>query len=330
MIKKLTSAIRSKMPFIIPIILLPNIFKEFYKYIKYSGVISYKNSQRKSIGKIIMGYHVIEKGLSMPNTKLGFGTTKVTELINECTSYINKFGKDDIQLIHAIEVINEYKKYHKDNNYSINSKLSDEIEKLKKISKIESCTKQINVNKEDYFSKIRSDFSTFSKSRKSIRNYSNDEIPIELIESAVDIAKFAPSSCNRQSYRVHLINNKNSIFEILKIQGGNRGFGNLANKLIIVTANLNYYHAVFEKNGVYVDGGLFSMNLLYALHEKGIGACSLNCCFSSKKESKIRQLIGLNNSEVMIMMITCGFVPENFKYALSEKYSVSEFLIQHN
>ena len=37
-------------------------------------------------------------------------------------------------------------------------------------------------------------------SRHSTRNYKHEELKLEDIEEAVDMARFTPSACNRQNY----------------------------------------------------------------------------------------------------------------------------------
>ena len=43
------------------------------------------------------------------------------------------------------------------------------------------------------------------KSRMSVRAYSNDSIPVELIASILETASQAPSGCNMQPWRVHVL-----------------------------------------------------------------------------------------------------------------------------
>ncbi len=47
----------------------------------------------------------------------------------------------------------------------------------------------------------------------------------------------------------------------------------------------------------YIDGGIFLMNLLYALHFKNIAACPLHCALNLFKERKIKKMLGMKRSE---------------------------------
>lgn len=49
------------------------------------------------------------------------------------------------------------------------------------------------------------DFSTFSRSRKSVRGYKKDPVPREVIEEVINTAKYAPSSYNTQTWKIHVL-----------------------------------------------------------------------------------------------------------------------------
>lgn len=303
-------------------------FKEFLRYVKYSSVVKSSKSGML-LGKIIADYHVIEKGLTMPETRMGFGKDRMLQLIKYCEDYINKHNTTNEQLVHAINVINEYQRFHIEKGFTIDELLSDKIENLKDLANNKESCRQKEFTKEEYYKDVYNSFEQFSKSRLSVRNYSEEDVDIECIKEAVELAKHAPSSCNRQTTRVNIFTDKEKIKKILEIQGGNRGFGHLTNKLIILTSDLSYWHGVYEKSGAYVDGGIFAMNLLYSLHFKKIASCPLNCNLSLSKEKKLRQICDIPPSEVFVVMISCGYVPENFKVPYSKRYSTDHIIKIH-
>ena len=55
---------------------------DMIRYVRYSGIFHKKNTEIKFISDIIMSYHVLEKGLTMPDMRLGFGVERVNALIN--------------------------------------------------------------------------------------------------------------------------------------------------------------------------------------------------------------------------------------------------------
>ncbi|WBL22041.1 nitroreductase family protein [Zunongwangia sp. HRR-M8] len=292
------------------------------RYKKYSDSFLMKN-QNELMGNIIKHYHVFEKGLTMPETRLGFGQPKLIVLINECLKYSELFGINEPQLKHAVAVIKEYENFHIQNNFKLESNTLESLSRINSLGIEGQVSKQLINYSEEYFKNTMAPFDKFSVSRHSLRNFKDSNIPIESITKAIELAKKTPSACNRQAWRTYVFTDKRLIQEILKIQGGNRGFGHLADKLIIVTSELGVFGHSFERNQAFVDGGMYLMNLLYALHFNKIGACPLNCSNTPKKDKILQELCNIPPSEVFICMIACGVPPEEFKLAISPRYDIS-------
>lgn len=300
----------------------------FRRYVNYSSVTS-ENSSSKLISRIIADYHVIEKGLTMNDARFGFGKERLLQLIGNCEKYINLYGANEEQVRIAVGVILEYKNFHQENNFQLDIDLTSDIERLNDMDRFFETVPQKDLNIDTYYKHQTGEFNDFAQSRLSVRNYSEENIPLKHIENAIDLANCAPSSCNRQTVRAHIYSSRKQIKEILDIQGGNRGFGHLANKLIILTSDLSSWHGVSEMNGPYVDGGIFTMNLLYSLHFNKIASCPLNCNLSPKKEKKLRKICKIPESEVFIVMISCGIVPNQFKVPASKRYSKEKLINIH-
>ncbi len=296
---------------------------DFRKNIKFSSAIRYDDTQLKLVSTIIRNYHVVEKGLTMPETRLGFGKDRINILCDDIILYIKKYGLDNDQIHHAIGVLLEYDHLHRQNNFILSDNIQSKINKLKQQIPVVEPTPQLIKTRNEYFKSVKSDFKEFSNSRASIRNFSTEEISVDKILNALELARNTPSACNRQTSRPYVYNNKEEIKEILQVQGGNRGFGHLANKLLIVTADLSVYNSVAERNQAFIDGGMYAMNVLYSLHHNEIAACILNCSHTPEKDKKLRKLCNIKESEVFIAMIACGIPPEKFNVAISKRHSLS-------
>ena len=299
-------------------------YYDFKRYFKFSSTSGY-DTENKLISRIILGYHVIEKGLTMPKTRLGFGKEKLKSLCDNCILYMKKYGDSDIQLNHAVGVVLEYKYYHDNFNFILEKDILDKINNLTSYSNNTiTHTVQISTTRDKYFKFTKDSFQDFSNSRFSVRNYLSEDIPIDKIKESLILSSNAPSACNRQSWRTYLITKSSEIEEILSAQGGNRGFGHLANKLIIITSELSAFGSLSERNQAFIDGGIYAMNILYSLHYHEIAACILNCSFSDDKDRKMRKLCDINDSEVFIAMIACGIPPDEFKIACSKRYDINK------
>jgi nitroreductase len=81
-----------------------------------------------------------------------------------------------------------------------------------------------------------------------------------------------------------------------------------------------------ERNEIWVDGGMFSMSLVYALHSLGLGTCCLNLCQNASEENRLRALVGITPHHSPVMMIAVGNIPETLSVAHSQRKLVKEVL----
>lgn len=143
------------------------------------------------------------------------------------------------------------------------------------------------------------------------------------------MAQTAPSACNRQPTRVHIIENKELIKQCLSLQNGNRGFGNLADKLLIVTGNLQTVLGSQEYFDLNTNVGIFIMNLSYSLHYYEIAHCILNWYALPKTDKNLRKIVEIPEEETVVSFIVCGKAPKEFKIAESPRVPVDEIIKIH-
>jgi len=183
-----------------------------------------------------------------------------------------------------------------------------------------------NHNQTSYFANVGSNFENFSKSRSSVRSFTGEMVSLETINKVIELAKNAPSVCNRQPTKVYYVESKEKVDKVLSIQGGLTGYSSEINQLLVVVSDRNYFYSVGEKNQLYVDGGIFLMNLLYALHFYKIGACPAHWGHNYEKDIEIQKEIDLSDSEKVICVVPIGIPKKEFKTTLSLRRSNDEIL----
>jgi nitroreductase len=295
--------------------------KIFYKYYFTERKLKSKKNYQAFLTK---QYHIVEKGLSLPEPRKGFGKPKIKLLITKSLEYQKKFGWDI--LINNIQgALNQYL----ERNYELEVNDSDFYLFIKRYLTITNGisnggVKKMNVNalKET----VNINYEKFVKSRTSVRNFSKEEIFDSEIFKAVEMARFTPSVCNRQSWKLYYFKDEKTKKELLNLQGGNSGFTDSINKLLIVTTDVRCFTKL-ESNQVYTDGGLFSMNLLLSLHSLEIGSCCLNTCVPYTVEKKIKLIGKIPEYERLIMMVGIGKLNSDFEVAISDKLQPQEIII---
>ena len=293
---------------------------DFRRYWRHSG--SLRQTEREQVlGHLIHGYHRIEKGLTMPNFRAGFGKSAVATLMKWVVVFENRYGTDEPQLHHAVGVLKEYVR--------VNSALGvSEINAVRQFCEMRPYAKNVEERETtaaEFFSEVDAPFPRFVASRHSIRNYAG-EVSESAIRDAVEIAKTAPSACNRQPVRVYCVASRDKIEGMMDLQGGNRGFGKDCDKLLVLTGDLHDGNWINERNSVYFDAGLFTMNLSYALHYSKIVHCILNWSTDAATDRKARSLLGIPENEVIAILIACGRPPEKFRVPCSPRKTLGELL----
>jgi nitroreductase len=89
----------------------------------------------------------------------------------------------------------------------------------------------------------------------------------------------SPSVCNRQPWKVHLIEDEQLLHQVMTAQGGFAGNGHNMQLLLLVTVDLRYFSTSSERNQGFVDGGIYLMSLVYALTYHKMATCILNADF---------------------------------------------------
>ena len=273
--------------------------------------------------EIVMGYHVIEKGLTMPRRRLGFGKGAVVHLANLVTSFEARFGADDPQVVHAVGVLRTYRELHRDSPEAM-PRLDAFLAEHPSVP----AAREPRMKRADFFAAKDAPFPQFAASRHVCRHFAGS-VPRETVEAAVALALTAPSACNRQHVRVHVIDDKAVRDRLFEVQGGTRGFGADADKALVVTADLSSVRWGWERHDCYTNGGIFAMNLCYALHYHGVAHCILHWSVSPEADRAAHELAGIPANEAIVLVLACGMPPEEFDVAASPRLSSGEIMTWH-
>lgn len=219
-------------------ILLGDYYYDFQKFVRTSAEFNHKNSKNSLEASMTMKYHAIEKALTLPSPRPGFGQIRIKQLLMETDQYYNIYGYSDFLKI-VIDSLFTYVKFHTENQVKDIPILNEIEEQISKIGEYKKETSKIGgislITKTDIIEIVNNfNFESFISKRYSIRDFSKKDVTIDKIETAIKLAIRAPSACNRQPWRVHFFQGiqKN---EILKHQNGNRGFSDSINAVLLIT-----------------------------------------------------------------------------------------------
>lgn len=286
---------------------------DFDRFFAHSGME--KNDAETIAAKIRLTVHALEKGLSVKEQKTDFGKEKVTNLLHLLKAYQACGENPDPQVITLAKAL-------------IGSYAQNRILRNEDVSFIPEDMQEANclAGAKEYTRDKGADFPRVAHNRHSIRTFSDEPISFDKLSAAVELAQTAPSACNRQSTHIFACTNKDKILQIVAKHGGLRGFSN-PGAILAITGNLRLYQNEYERNTVFVDGGIFLMNLLYALDANDLAACPIIWGAEPDNDNFLYKLLEIPESHEIVSLVVVGNYPdETTKIPCSAKRETKDVL----
>lgn len=257
--------------------------------------------------------HRIEKGLNRPDRKFKFGNEAFKEILNEFDKIknISEFDKNDLKWIYIVLV--DYREH------------CFEIDKLDVLLKSLVFVKSHSYRRE-YITKLEE----IIINRRSTRYFLNKQVNLERVYDAINIAKEAPTACNRQPYSIHLILNKNKKDRIIDLAPGTSGFGSGIPLLAVVVGHASSFRFERDRHLLNFDAGLFVSQFLLLLEEKELNTCICNWTPHYKNDNEAINLLDLDKSKTIVCLIAIGYGDASVKRPISYKRSHDNLMSIHD
>ncbi|MEM9969478.1 MAG: nitroreductase family protein [Pseudomonadota bacterium] len=291
------------------------------RYLKWSHGTDTDRTAVKRKHALYKAYHGVEKGLSLHNPRKNFGVPKMFALMHKIDEVQASDG--DGAAAPAVSALRAYRRFNDDGDQTAEG-IARWLDR--QTGKDDDTGGTHAVTGDEIRAAGGVAGRDFFWTRHSVRQFSDTPVAMETIAEVVDMARKTPSVCNRQGPRVHVFENAQ---QALDHQPGNRGFGHLASRAFVVTADLQAFSGLGERNQAFVDGGMFAMSLLYALHAKGLGGCPLAWSTTPAHDTATRRALGIPENEVIIMMIAVGHLPDEFSVAKSHRMPLEDYMVAH-
>jgi len=156
------------------------------------------------------------------------------------------------------------------------------------------------------------------KTRRSIRNFTDQEVDLKLVKKIIELGTHAPSACNIQGWHFIIIKNqkiKNKIVDL----GGSIIIKNAPIGILVLydkrTKNTEYQDYIQSASAAI-------QNILLSAHAHNLGACWI-CHLPPKKE--LRKLFKIKKYLDPIAYIIMGH-PKNEVQSVKRKYELEEII----
>jgi len=303
------------------------LFDDFGRYICHSATFFKKGDPVKLQGQIIRNYHAIEVGLTYHPPRPNASRKVVESLLKQLKSYL-ELRPADTFIFCAINALSAYcETNHRHGNPLPN--LEKTLQALRNSTEASTSSEDnspLSTTAYHIPEARRFDFAQLAHSRRSSRRFIAKPVCTEIIREAVATALRSPSACNRQPCKVYDITNQSLKQSVLEIQNNSSAWRESADHILVVTADLGLYAGINERHCCYVDGGLFAMTLIYALHAAGLGTCPLNLNLPVYSQKKLRTLLTVKPSEMFIMLIAVGHIEAQVQVPRGHRRNIDEVL----
>lgn len=295
---------------------LNGFFYDYSRFLRNGGWPGSMDEKGQRDYALVMLYHGLEKSLSYKSRNPDSGWKNAFEALTliEKAYVLGELGRVDEVAINALEKFIGLPE-NKDTSRAL---LIRERLKVIDYKRVDGAG-VINLASSEFLKGILKDPEGFFNSRYSLREFKEEAVDKELIGRAVRLAMKTPSVCNRQAWAVYHSADQKVKDVVLDHQNGNKPFGKKIPNLLVVTADLKAFFTGNERYQHWIDGGLFSMSLIYALHSLGVGSCPLNWSQSPSVDKSLRMLLDIDSAHTIIMVVAVGYPDEWNKVCVSAR-----------
>lgn len=163
-----------------------------------------------------------------------------------------------------------------------------------------------------------------AKKRVSCRAYDTArEIEKSVLDEVFEIARLAPSACNKQPWRLVVVKSRSKLTELSA--GYDRDWFKTAPMVLAVVADHSEsWHRADGKDHADVDAAIFVEHLCLAAAEKGLGTCWV-CNFNPEVANRVLGIDGVGKE--LVALVPIGYPADNSVFTKAKaRKEISEFV----
>lgn len=145
---------------------------------------------------------------------------------------------------------------------------------------------------------------TLLKTRRSVRRYRQEPVPVATLREIMEVARFAPSGGNRQGWQVVLVHEPEVVAQVFSTLSWLQSVGALPEGQRPVA----YAVVISEGEPRAADCASLVTYILLAAHQRGVGTC----WFGSIERAELSEVLGLPDGFHIAFVISLGYPEERF------------------
>lgn len=145
----------------------------------------------------------------------------------------------------------------------------------------------------------------FLLTRRSIRKYRPDPVPLEIIRKVLDVARFAPSARNQQPWIFIVVTDKELKDKLASIYPWRQPIAD-APAGIAVACDKEASPNSYEQ-----DCSAVALYIMFAAHALGLGTCWHALYAGDEKRRRVKELLGLPDKYEPVVLLSIGWPAES-------------------
>lgn len=298
------------------------------RFWKHASLSTCDRGRHQLGSRIMYNVHALEKGLAHTSAWApGRGRKALGNLSDAMVQFLNQgYSEDSYEFQQGLAILRHYAAKHSaqgidvpDLSAYVDASFLVDLTSVLPVAGVKPITRAVGQD-----NRTRG-FHELAEGRVSVREFSGKKIDAESVARALRSAEKTPSVCNRQGWRVYQTEDKVLMRKVLRHQ---RGFAyeQMPEVLVAVTVSYGSFISPVERHQAFVDGGLFSMSLLYGLEAEGLAAVPLNACLYIRARRAIVRLLDMDPADEIVMFIAIGDHPTETIVPRSDRRPSTEFV----
>ncbi|MEO0559483.1 MAG: nitroreductase family protein [Bacteroidota bacterium] len=268
--------------------------------------------------------HRIEKGLLMRPRRPVFALEYIEETVAAFATILPLETSDPDLILWAVDVLDEY--------FRVVDAVSpvDAAHETYRTARAtfvrpDDPTRRIPYHRETAPLSIDIDeLAALAHRRRSVRWFTDQAVPRDAIDRALEVALQSPSACNRQPYVFHIFDDPELVQAVGVIPMGTKGYAQNIPAIAVLVGRQRAYFNERDRHLIYIDGALAAMSFMYGLEVQGIASCPINWPDIANRETRMARLLGLATDERPVMLIAFGYPDPEGTVAFSQKKPLSK------
>src|SRR5690606_37662959 len=227
--------------------------------------------KRRTHTELRRNVHRLEKGISMRPRRPVFGLDYLEETIefyeHALSGSVDGDGVDGAELAWAHDVIADYFSIV-DHDHAVVAKAYARFQagQPTPASHLPDSVRKPFARREGITSGVDyQDLLALAKQRRSVRWFSPDPVPRELVDKALLVARQGPTACNRLPYEFRIFDDPDMVREAAASPFGAAGYAHQIPTFAVVVGRLTHYFSPRDRHVIYIDGSLAAMGFMLAL-----------------------------------------------------------------